>query len=252
MKLLASLALVLVGTALSAQTIMNIHQNTGAVLEVPQNAIDSITYTFFYVYTPGPGVTDIDGNAYPTLIYGNGQEWTGANLRAATYANGDPIPTVANLDEWCALDTGAWVHYDLDAQYEDPYGKLYNWYAVADARNVCPTGWHVPTNVEMTGLLDFLGGSLTAGGKMKTVGTDYWLEPNAEATNESGFGGMGGGFANSILCTFSPLNEKGTWWSSTPENSTRAYSISLLHTSGFVLTPPQNREMGHSVRCVRD
>ena len=250
MKHLASLALFLVGTALHAQTIMNIHQNTGTVLQIPLNSTDSITYT--YVYTPGPGVTDIDGNTYPTLIYGNGQEWTAANLRTATYANGDPIPTVSNMTEWCAQSTGAWLHYNLDAQYDDPYGKLYNWYAVDDARNVCPTDWHVPTDVEWTALVDYLGGPLDAGGKMKTVGTTYWQDPNVLATNESGFSAVGGSWAQGILCTFGTLNTEAIWWSSTPWSTTGAWFYLLGHYYGEVGSGTQARQMGVSVRCVRD
>jgi uncharacterized protein (TIGR02145 family) len=250
MKLLASLALVMIGTASSAQLFMNIHLNTGEVVQVEVSTIDSITYT--YVYTPGPGVTDIDGNTYPTLIYGNGQEWMAANLRTANYANGDPIPTVVIMDEWCELGTGAWVHYEQDAQYEDPYGKLYNWFAVDDARNVCPAGWHVPSDVEWTALVDYLGGPLDAGGKMKTVGTAYWQDPNVLATNESGFSGVGGGGAQGVLCTFGALGTEGTCWSSTPWSTTGAWFYSLNAGYGQVGSGTQYRGTGFSVRCVRD
>jgi uncharacterized protein (TIGR02145 family) len=250
MKYFASLALVLVGTALHAQTIMNIHQNTGAVVEVPQNSIDSITYSV--LYTQGPGVTDGDGNSYPTLLYGNGQEWMAANLRTATYANGDPIPTVGNMTEWCALGTGAWVHYDLDAQYEDPYGKLYNWYTVEDARNVCPTGWHVPSDVEWTALVDFLGGLPVAGGKMKTVGPAYWQNPNVGATNESGFSAVGGSWAKGTVCNFGTLKTEAMWWSSTPFSATYAWYYSLTNTSGQLNRGASDGRNGFSLRCVRD
>ena len=37
------------------------------------------------------------------------------------------------------------------------YGRLYNWYAVDDARGLCPSGWHVPTDGEWTVMTDHLG-----------------------------------------------------------------------------------------------
>ena len=99
------------------------------------------------VSNPGAGVT-YGGVNYPTVVLGNGQEWMAENLRTTTYANGDPIPNVTDPNQWGALTTGAWAHYNNDSQYENPYGKLYNWYAVDDSRNVCPTGWHVPSDAE--------------------------------------------------------------------------------------------------------
>jgi hypothetical protein len=99
------------------------------------------------VTNPGAGVT-FNGYTYSSIVLGNGQEWMAENLRTTTYANGDPIPNVTDNTQWQNLTTGAWAHYNNDSQYENPYGKLYNWYAVDDSRNVCPTGWHVPSDAE--------------------------------------------------------------------------------------------------------
>lgn len=33
------------------------------------------------IYVPGEAVVDVDGNAYPTVVYMNGQEWMADNLR---------------------------------------------------------------------------------------------------------------------------------------------------------------------------
>lgn len=60
----------------------------------------------------------------------------GENLRTTVYANGDPIPNVTDDVQWENLSAGAWAHYNNDNQYENPYGKLYNWYTLADPRNV--------------------------------------------------------------------------------------------------------------------
>ena len=103
-------------------------------------------------------VTDIDGNTYRTIVIGE-QEWMAENLMVEHYANGDWIPNVTNDAQWGNLSTGAWCYYNNDPQFECPYGKLYNWYTVADPRNVCPTGWHVPTDAEYTILTNYLGGA---------------------------------------------------------------------------------------------
>jgi uncharacterized protein (TIGR02145 family) len=100
-----------------------------------------------------------------------------------------------------------------DSQYENPYGKLYNWYTASDARNVCPTGWHVPSDDDWSTLINYLdpnadGGNVipnTAGGKMKSTGQQYWNSPNIGAINESGFAGLPGGSRNFLgdgSCTY--------------------------------------------------
>ena len=48
---------------LQAQTIMNIHQNNGTVLQLPLNTIDSITYTI-----PNPGNLATLNTTAPSLI----------------------------------------------------------------------------------------------------------------------------------------------------------------------------------------
>jgi uncharacterized protein (TIGR02145 family) len=198
------------------------------------------------LYTPGGGVTDIDGNTYQTIII-NGQEWMAENLRTSTYANGDPIPNVTDDNQWSNLTTGAWVHYNNDSQYENPYGKLYNWYTVADPRNVCPTGWHVPTDSEYTLLTDYLGGELVAGTKMKN--TSGWYN-NGNGTNESGFSGLPGGFR---IYYFESDGYDGRWWSSTEYSVGVAVwyrGLSCFQSDLIRLTQFENN--GYSVRCLNN
>ena len=92
-------------------------------------------------------IIDADGNTYNTVQIGN-QTWMKENLRTSKYNNGDDIPNVTVDQDWIVLESGAWVHYDNDASYEVPYGKLYNWFVVNDARGVCPSGFHVPNQIE--------------------------------------------------------------------------------------------------------
>jgi uncharacterized protein (TIGR02145 family) len=212
----------------------------------------SISLTFSQLYTPGSGVSDIDGNNYSTINI-NGQEWMAENLRTTTYANGNPIPNVTDSAQWSSLTTGAWTHYNNDNQYENPYGKLYNWYTVADTRNVCPTGWHVPTDAEYTLLTDYLGGEPVAGGKMKEAGTSNWASPNTGATNSSGFTGLPGGYLNGEFI-FLGISAFGYWWSSSAESNISYYAWSrrLDFINGEALRADYTKQEGLSVRCMRE
>lgn len=206
-------------------------------------------------------VTDIDGNSYATIRIGT-QTWMAENLRTTKYCNGDPIPNVIIPYAWGVLTSGAWSHYQNNEQWvEVPYGKLYNWYAVDDSRNICPCGWHVPSDAEWSTLINYLdpnadGGNNfpnTAGGKMKSAGTQYWAHPNSGATNESGFSGLPGGYRYS---SFEEINYDGWWWSSTEAISDWtvdvAWSRSLYNDNGGVYRLYYFKRTGLSVRCIRD
>jgi uncharacterized protein (TIGR02145 family) len=202
------------------------------------------------LYTPGAGVTDIDGNTYQTIII-NGQEWMAENLRTSTYANGDPIPNVTDNTQWGNLTSGAWAHYNNDSQYENPYGKLYNGYTVVDPRNVCPTDWHVPDDLEYSLLTDYLGGQGVAGGKMKSIDSQYWSGLNLYATNESGFSGRPGGMMN-FFGQSEGLGEIGNWWSSTDTNSASSFIRTVFYYNEFLNRIPSPKGFGHSIRCLKN
>ena len=140
-------------------------------------------------------VTDINGNAYPTVNIGS-QTWLQKNLNVSKYKNGVVIPQVTDATQWAALTTGAWCWYNNDsANYAATYGKLYNWYAVNDPRGLAPEGWHVPTSLEWDSLAYIVAGNVTnAGGPLKETGTFHWFTPNTGATNSTNFNGLPGGF----------------------------------------------------------
>jgi hypothetical protein len=92
-------------------------------------------------------VTDFDGNIYKTITIGN-QTWMAENLKVLHYRNGDTIPNITNATQWSKRINGAYCDYDNNPSKGAPYGKLYNWLALVDTRNICPIGWHVPTDAE--------------------------------------------------------------------------------------------------------
>ena len=201
-------------------------------------------------------VTDIDGNVYQTIIIGD-QEWMTENLKVTHYRNGDQIPNVTDNSTWAGLSTGAYCVYDNMPANADTYGNLYNWYAVDDARNIAPEGWHIPTDDEWQILVEFLGGSSVAGGKMKSTGTiqggdGLWLEPNTGATNESGFTALPGGFRHFTSGTFYTMSNYGNLWSSTEYSSSNAWYRLLFYNTTNVPRGYNDKRYGLSVRCVRD
>ncbi|MBL7956534.1 MAG: fibrobacter succinogenes major paralogous domain-containing protein [Flavobacteriales bacterium] len=204
------------------------------------------------LFTSGPGVSDVEGNQYPSIIMSNGQEWMAVNLRTSTYANGDPIPNQPNSSTWTNNSSvGAWAYFDNNSFYEQPYGKLYNWYAVSDVRNVCPTGWHVPSDSEWTEFTDFLGGELVAGAKLRSTDSQYWNDASS-ATNTSGFSGQPGGLRESDG-DFVGMSTEAFWWTATANGSSTAWYRQVDQSSISVYRGGnESRRYGRSIRCLRD
>jgi uncharacterized protein (TIGR02145 family) len=198
-------------------------------------------------------MTDQEGNVYKTIVIGT-QEWMAENLKTSIYRNGDLILTDLDNATWSSTNSGAWTFYNNDSQYECPYGKLYNFYAVQDSRHVCPNGWHEPVEAEWTLLSDSLGGFGFSGGKMKTTGFQYWNSPNTDATNESGFSSLPGGERYSDFNgTFTLIGWAGNWWSSSDNFFSSTASIrNQKSLSGAFESFVISKRNGVSVRCLKD
>jgi uncharacterized protein (TIGR02145 family) len=194
-------------------------------------------------------VTDIDGNTYNTVVIGT-QEWMQENLKTTKYRDGSAIPGNLNDSAWIIDSIGAQADYNNDLANTAIYGKLYNWYAVADPRGLCPVGWHVPSDSEWTTLENFLGGASVAGGKMKAV-SPLWLSPNTYATNSSGFSGLPGASRYTNGSYYS-IGKFSYWWSSTQNSTTDAWFRYLAYGVGDVYRNFNTKSNGFSVRCVRD
>jgi len=203
---------------------------------------------------PGSIITDVDGNIYNT-IWINNKQWMKENLKTTKYNDDTPIPNITSIIEWNQLTTGTYAWYNNDeGTYKDPYGGLYNWYAVETGK-LCPSGWHVPSNSEYNNLITYLGGTAIAGGKMKETGTEHWASPNSGATNESGFTALPGGTTNAQYGTFNGINEYALIWTSS--ESTSNYDVALLlvlyHTgSNIAHNTGSGKMIGRSVRCIKD
>jgi uncharacterized protein (TIGR02145 family) len=201
------------------------------------------------VFTPGAGVTDVEGNNYQTVIIGT-QEWMKENLKTTKYNDGTAIP----LDTiWNLPTTPVYCWYNDDATtYKSTYGALYNWYT-ANTGKLCPTGWHVPSDAEWTVLETYLGGSSVAGGKLKETGIIHWTSPNTSATNESGFTALPGGYRDNYG-GFGNILGSGVWWSSTEYGigASSSWDRRIDYVGSYILRDLDNKTFGFSVRCVKD
>ena len=184
------------------------------------------------------------------------QIWMTKNLDVDHYRNGEVIPQVTDSAQWVNLTTGAWCYYNNDAANGSIYGKLYNWYAVNDARGLSPSGYHIPTDAEWTSLENCLGGSSIAGGALKEAGVMHWNSPNtgatAGATNSSGFTALPGGDRGS---SFIKLGIRGNWWESYVESGypqPDSWVRYLFYDYSDMDRGKSWKKSGLSVRCVKD
>jgi uncharacterized protein (TIGR02145 family) len=204
---------------------------------------------------PGPNITDSEGNSYKTVTIGT-QQWMAENLKVSKYRDGTSIPNITDNTKWNQNSTGAWAYYGNDAANNAKYGKLYNGYAVSKTtngnKNVCPTGWHVPTDAEWTVLTAYLGGQIVAGGKMKEEGISNWKSPNIDATNTSLFTGLPGG-SRSVSGDFLHIGINGNWWSFSEDNTYPWNGfLNLNYSVGSAYRGNYDKAYGLSVRCLRD
>lgn len=172
--------------------------------------------------------------------------WMTKNLDTNTYQNGEPIPNV--ISGWTGLTTGAWRYFNDNSEFGKTYGRLYNRYAVDDARGLAPVGWRVATETDWTNLITYIGGNSIAGGKLKQTGTTYWNSPNTGATNTTGFTALGAGY---ITNTFQSLLDNAYFW--IPSTTVGENRVVLSATdNGTDRTQSNSNYVGMSVRCVRD
>jgi uncharacterized protein (TIGR02145 family) len=234
--------------------INNLRENTTYYLCVYATNEAGTGYGDVYSFTTSSKsditVSDIDGNKYHTVTLGN-QVWMVENLKTTRYKNGDAIPNITDQTAWVNLGTGAYCDYANNPDNSQIYGRLYNWYAVNDSRKLAPEGWHIATYEEWSTLIDYLGGSEVAGGKLKESGLEHWLSPNTDASNETGFTALPGGERNYNF-DFRNYKNYGYWWCASESDIKSGLSIILYYQTGTAATNIYLKANGYSVRCIKD
>ena len=164
-----------------------------------------------------------DGKTYKTVKIGS-QVWMAENLAYK--------PSSGNY----------WA-YDNNSSNVAKYGYLYDWQT---ARNVCPTGWHLPSDAEWTQLENFVGSN--PGTKLKAK--NGWSS-NGNGTDDYGFSALPGGYRGSNG-EFYDIGSDGYWWSSTEGNANNVWGRRMNYDYSNVRRYDYVKSWGFSVRCVRD
>ena len=129
------------------------------------------------------------------------------------------------------------------------YGRLYTW---AAAKTACPTGWHLPTKAEFETLFTAVGGSSTAGTKLKsTSGWNDYNGKNGNGTDDYSFSALPAGLRN-YSGDYDYEGGNADFWSSTEDYSSYAYNMRLYDIDDIAYLVSHSKYNGFSVRCVKD
>jgi uncharacterized protein (TIGR02145 family) len=203
-------------------------------------------------------INDIDGNDYNIVTVGL-QTWIATNLVTTKFNNGSSISNVTSNSSWTALTTPAYSWYNNNITNKATYGALYNWYAV-NAGNLCPMGWHIPTDAEFKTLEVYRG--MTSGQsnatqwRGTTEGTElkdenFWLLGGA-GSNDGGVSVRPSGFRFSQDGGFYNVGHTGYFWTATQLNATSAYVRRFDYDKPTVYRDGNLKTGGKSVRCIKD
>jgi uncharacterized protein (TIGR02145 family) len=195
-------------------------------------------------------VSDKEGNVYKTVLIDN-KTWLAENLKVTKYRNGDPIATTEfTKDISNELDPKYYWKFENKDSLFNIYGNLYTWYVLQDPRGVCPEGFRIPTDKDWVSLINSLDGNIVAGAKLKEVDFNHWMKPNANATNETGFTALPGGYRENDG-KYYVLGFRGYWWSSKNNYVYIAWNTGLIYNNDILERIDFIKKNGLSVRCVK-
>ena len=143
---------------------------------------------------------------------------------------------------YAAVDSKCYANNSSNCE---KYGRLYNW---STAMSSCPAGWHLPKDAEWNTLENSVGGSSTAGKKLKS--TSGWSN-NGNGTDGFGFSALPGGSGYSDG-NFNNAGDYGYWWSATEFNTYNALRRYMYYGYEYVYMNYNFKYNQFSVRCVED
>ncbi|GBU23386.1 hypothetical protein R80B4_03303 [Fibrobacteres bacterium R8-0-B4] len=169
-----------------------------------------------------------DGVVYRTVKIGS-QVWMAENL--------------------CYKVDGSWCYGDDEANVKK-YGRLYTWSA---AKAACPAGWRLPARQDWDRLVITVGGSGTAGKKLKAAsGWKCTINRDGDGTDRYGFSALPGGYRGYGSGGFYYIGEGGSWWTSTELDANYACCRDMHCNNDCVNDGNNYKSSGLSVRCIKE
>lgn len=231
----------------------------GTVYYLCAYATNSVGTAYGESITFSTKIADVDGNQYFTILIGS-QIWMAENLKTTKYNDNAQIPLVTGNTAWSTLTTHGYCWYMNDATaYKSLYGAIYNWFAVNSGK-LCPTGWHVPTDVEYITLETTLGLPVAQSTQWEWRGTDQgkqmkkttgWNQ-GENGTNTSGFSALPGGYRYYVDGNFAGVGLLGYWWTSSAADASTSYYRRLDGNNNGIYRASAPKSAGKSVRCIKN
>jgi len=239
--------------------------------KIPIVATPDNGYAFVNWTLTGNGTLDRADTAITWVTVNDGEVWVKANFEVSSGGCGGEVVVSTFTDSrdgkkyksvkicnqtWMAenlnyeIADSSWCYNDSCYKYADTakYGRLYTWNA---AMTACPSGWHLPSNVEWQTLVDFAGGSSFAGKKLKSTTGWYYYSDSYIGTDNYGFSALPGGTRGSDG-DFNLAGVNGYWWTAAERGSGYAYYRDMYYNYDYVIENGSDEDLGYSVRCVRD
>jgi len=225
-----------------------------------------------------------DSRKYKAVVIGN-QTWMAENLNY-----GGDISPASGSSSSSLLIGKCYGEGSADIPTADvssncaKYGRLYDWATAmgidasynstlytgsAKKKDLCPAGWHLPTNEEWLILINSVGGTATAGVKLKAASdweksVEYVSDcvyidnsyksceilVSGNGTDDYGFSALPGG-SGSTSGYYYNLGIYGYWWTSSEvsSNTVNSWRAHRSNTSGVYTL---NKANMYSIRCVKN
>ena len=209
-----------------------------------------------------------EGYDYQTVLIGE-QCWYAENCRYLLDVHGSTnasqwavteTPRTFIQSEWSNTLQGAMENnWSLEERLDlvqfsagfQQWGVLYNWYCI-EGMQLCPDGWHVPSEEDWLEMENFLNPGLDPNGIGYRGSHGVMLKSanHFNGTNTTNFEGRPGG---SVSNGIEGAVHSGNWWTSSEGNNIfQAWHRGLHYESNGMYRSSIDKYQGLSVRCIKD
>lgn len=238
--------------------------------------------TYYHVYTSATNgtitATPVSGISGTTVTLSNtpdtGYEFDSYSLTGATLydtnkfdINNSDVNVVGNFiasgpSDEVTIGTQTWKIKNLDIDdgqggiytHAVNYGQgsvteyYYTWAAAVRVANSI-SGWHLPSYSEWDSLASAVGGSSTAGTKLKST---YGWYNNGNGTDDYGFTALPAGRGTTSPKTFSNAGTDAYFWTATERSNSDAYFYNIQTGTNLYYNTASKTSYVFSVRLIKD